>query len=141
MAALKNPRHELFVQHLAKGKSQIEAYTLAGYKPHDGNAATLFGKPDIQSRLAEMAERVATKTELTVATITDRLLRIADVAEATGVFKAENGDITESSPKHLSVARNALMDAAKLNGLVVDKSEVEHSGGVTLNVTPEDAAL
>ena len=39
MGVLTNPRHELFAQELAKGKSASEAYTLAGNRPCRQNAA------------------------------------------------------------------------------------------------------
>jgi phage terminase small subunit len=35
MSALDNPKHERFAQELAKGKSQVEAYAEAGYKPSE----------------------------------------------------------------------------------------------------------
>lgn len=111
MAALSNPRHERFAQELAKGGSQVEAYGLAGYSPHDSAAARLFGNVRVQARVAELQERAAVRTEITIASITERLLAIATKGEAT------------SDASMLSVARASLMDAAKLNGLVVEKQE------------------
>lgn len=126
MAALSNPRHERFAQELAKGKSQIEAYEAAGYQPNPSAASRLATDVKVCERVAEIAERVATRTELTAASLTERLLRIADIAEKTGIATDdETGEATGSSSKHLGVARLALMDAAKLNGLVVDKSEAK----------------
>jgi hypothetical protein len=118
MAALKNPRHEHFAQELAKGATQVEAYGLAGYNPHDGAAARLCGNVRIQARVAELKERAAVRAEISIASATEALLRIAkkgeDLAEAPG----------------LAVARGAIMDAAKLNGLVVDKSQVDATARV-----------
>jgi len=111
MPALENARHEHFAQELAKGKTATEAYVLAGYKSNDGNAATLKGNQRVAQRVAEIQERAAARTEVTIASITDRLLSIATKGE-----KSEEAQM-------LSVARAALMDAAKLNGLIVDKSE------------------
>lgn len=113
MPALENPKHERFAQGLAKGKTQTEAYAEAGYKPDDGNATRLTGNDRVVSRVAELQERAAIRTEITVADITARLLAIAVKAEAS-----------EDAPL-LSVARASLMDAAKLNGLVIEKSEVK----------------
>jgi len=110
MPALENPRHERFAQLLAKGKTATEAYVEAGYRPNDGNAATLKGNQRVADRVSEIQERAATRVEISVASITESLLRIANKAEA----------LAESSG--LSVARAAQMDVAKLNGLVVDKS-------------------
>ncbi len=125
MTALSNPRHERFAQELAKGKSQTEAYVAAGYRESRSAAARLASDVNICARVAEIAERVAIRTEVSVAGLTERLLRIADTAEKTGILLDEgSGQAIQSSSKHLGVARAALMDAAKLNGLVVDQSKV-----------------
>lgn len=108
---LKNTRHERFAQELAKGKSQSEAYRVAGYKPDTGAASRLSGNVSVLGRVSELKERAAIRTEITVAGLTERLLRIADKAE-----KKDDGS-------QLSTARASVMDAAKLNGMVVDKSE------------------
>lgn len=110
MPVLSNPKHERFAQELAKGKSQAEAYSTAGYAPSEPNASRLTSNDKVQARVAEILDRAATRAEITVASITERLLAIA-----------ERGETSKEAPL-LSVARAALMDAAKLNGLVVDKS-------------------
>jgi phage terminase small subunit len=132
MPALRNARHERFAQELSKGKSQTEAYEQAGYRPSRSAAARLAADVNICARVSEIAERVAVRTELTVAAVTDRLLRIADVAEKTGVEVGPTGEATASSSRHLGVARAALMDAAKLNGLVIEKSEETTAGALTV---------
>lgn len=111
MPALENPKHERFAQELAKGYSQAEAYASVGYKPSEPHASRLASSGKVSARVSEILERSAIRTEITVAGITDRLLAIAQKGEA----KAEN-------PAMLAVARASLMDAAKLNGLVVDKT-------------------
>ncbi|WP_292223889.1 terminase small subunit [Brevundimonas sp.] len=113
MPALSNPKHERFAQALAKGKSQAEAYADAGYKPSEPNASRLTSNDKVQARLSELQERAATRTEITVASITERLLAIATKAEKS-----------REAPM-LQAARASLMDAAKLNGLVVDKSSID----------------
>lgn len=110
MAALSNARHERFAQELAKGKSQSEAYEAAGYRPSRSAATRLAADVNICERVASIQERAAIRTEITVADITDRLLKIAVKGEA------------KDDAAMLSVARQSLMDAAKLNGLVIDKS-------------------
>jgi len=110
MPALSNPRHERFAQELAKGKTADEAYRLAKYKANRGNAATLKANQSVSERVAEIQNRAAARTEVTVANITERLLKIA-----------EKGEKSAEAPL-LAVARASLMDAAKLNGLVIDKS-------------------
>jgi phage terminase small subunit len=118
MPTLTNPKHERFAQLLAKGETADEAYALAGYKPDRGNASRLTANDNVTKRVAEIQERAAIRTEITVASITERLLAIAEKAEAK-----------DEAPM-LSVARASLMDAAKLNGLVTEKTE--HSGAVQI---------
>lgn len=131
MPTLSNPKHERFTQALAKGETADAAYVTAGYKANRHNAAALARSQHISTRLAELLERVAIRTEMTIASVTERLLRIADVAEKTGIeTDEETGVTTGSSSKHLSVARAALMDAAKLNGLVTDKVDMNAKHGL-----------
>lgn len=111
MGALSNPRHERFAQELAKGKSATEAYSEAGYEESRSAASRLSTNVNVQQRVSELQSRAAAKTELTVANITERLIRYADAGEA---LKDASG---------LSVARAAMMDAAKLNGLIVERTE------------------
>jgi hypothetical protein len=113
MPALENPRHERFAQELAKGKTATEAYVEAGFKPNDGNAARLKGNDRIAARVAEIQERAAVRVEITVAGITEKLIAIAAKAEV------------KDEAAMLAVARASYMDAAKLNGLVVDKVKSE----------------
>lgn len=66
MPVLSNPRHERFAQELAKGKSQIEAHELAGYKPHRGNASSLAQDKSILERVSELhGERAHIEQEAT----------------------------------------------------------------------------
>ena len=125
MPVLGNPKHERFAQLLAKGETATEAYTQAGYAPNDGNAARLKGNERIVARVAEIQERAAIRTEISVASITERLLAIATKAEGK-----------DEAPM-LSVARASLMDAAKLNGLVVERQA--HGGDP--NAPPMQAEL
>jgi phage terminase small subunit len=123
MAVLKNTRHEAFAQALARGANQTEAYVLAGYDGGSAatpNAARLITNDKVKARVAELKVRAANRTEISVASITERLLSIADKGEA----KAEN-------PAMLAVARASLMDAAKLNGLVTDKAAIEANVNLT----------
>lgn len=117
MPALSNPKHERFAQAMAKGETATAAYELAGYEPNDGNAARLKGNDRIEARVAEILERAATRAEITVASISDRLLKIAEKCERT------------SEANKLGVARATLMDVAKLNGLIIDKRELAGRNG------------
>lgn len=117
MSVLKNQRHELFAQGLAKGLSQDAAYEAAGFKPSRSNASRLSTNENVIARVTELKERAAARTEITVAGITERLLNIA-----------AKGEQSNDAPL-LSVARASLMDAAKLNGLVIDKGQLSGPDG------------
>jgi phage terminase small subunit len=110
MPVLDNSRHEAFAQHLAKGLSASEAYTKAGYAESRSAASRLSTNVNISARVVELQTKSADRTVLTVAALTERLLAIA-----------EKGESSDEAPL-LSVARASLMDAAKLNGLIVDKA-------------------
>lgn len=118
MPALPNARHERFAQELAKGKSQTDAYMSAGYKEDRHGASRLATKDNIKARVSEIVERGAVRAEITVASITERLVRIGDKAEAL------------AEPAGLSVARQATMDTAKLHGYLKDK--IEHGGSLAV---------
>jgi phage terminase small subunit len=117
MPALENARHERFAQELAKGKTQEQAYIDAGYSPDAArvNASRLMTNDNIGERVAELKQDIANVAILDVAAVVTRLVRYADkgeqLAEAAG----------------LSVARASMMDAAKLLGFVVDKSDNKHT--------------
>lgn len=120
---LKNARHERFAQELAKGKSQVDAYQAAGYKPDRGAATRLSANVSVAARTDELKGRAAEKVVVTIENLTQRLLAIA-----------AKGEGAKDAPL-LSVARASIMDAAKLNGLIVDK--IKHGLDLS-NATDEE---
>ena len=129
MPALTNARHERFAQEIAKGATAIAAYETAGYQPDRGAASRLSANVNIEARVAEILGKAAVRAEITVASITDRLLAIAAKCEA------------KDDAAMLGVGRASLMDAAKLNGLVVDKAKVDLNGAIAITISEDDAAL
>jgi phage terminase small subunit len=111
LTALSNPKHELFAQELAKGKSQAEAYAEAGYKPSEQNACRLTRNDKIQTRVAEIQGRAVLRTTITIASLMEEAAEIQAAA-----LKAN---------QH-SAAVAALTAKAKLAGLWVEKSENEN---------------
>jgi phage terminase small subunit len=63
MAALQNPKHEAFAQACAEGKSQAEAYRLAGFKGDRREASKARHRPDIARRVGELQERAVKVVE------------------------------------------------------------------------------
>lgn len=76
MPVLSNPKHELFAQELAKGTSATAAYEKVGYRPDDGNASKLAGKPEVQDRVQEITGRAAEAAGVTVEAILAELSRV-----------------------------------------------------------------
>jgi phage terminase small subunit len=62
MPALNNPKHEMFAQYLAQGKTQDEAYELCGYKPSRSNASHLSDKQSIRDRVHQLTTKIVTAT-------------------------------------------------------------------------------
>ncbi|MGP9819200.1 terminase small subunit [Salinarimonas sp. NSM] len=113
MPAMKNARHEAFAQAVAKGRTQVEAYALAGYKPNDGHAARLAGNGRVRARIAELQGRAAERTAVTIESLT------AELEEARALAKAQG---------QAGGAVAATMGKAKLHGLLVERRH--HSGAV-----------
>jgi phage terminase small subunit len=109
---LKNARHERFAQGLAKGETADAAYQAAGFTPNRGNATRLKANESVAARVLELQGKAAEKAVITIEGLTDRLLKIAKKGEE------------KEDASMLQVARASLMDAAKLNGLIIDRSKV-----------------
>lgn len=110
-----------FAREYVVDRNATQAAIRAGYSAATAKqqGARLLTNVDVRAAVNRGEAAVAEKTELTVLSITTRLLTIADKSEAL-----------DTAPG-MSVARQSLMDAAKLNGLVVETSEV-------LTRTPEE---
>lgn len=127
MPVLKNPKHERFVQEIVKGKSQREAYRLAGYDAKadsvaDAAASRLLGDVKARARLEELQGRVAEKAVVTAHSILQEL------------------DEARLMAKHLeqpSAMVAAIMGRAKVAGVVIDRKEVGKPGDFDNMTTDE----
>lgn len=108
MPALDNPRHERFAQDLAKGKSAADAYVSAGYQESRSAASRLSTNVNVVARVAEIQDRSAIRTEITLQTL------MTEAAEIQAAAMKAN--------QH-SAAIAALTAKAKLAGLWIDKAE------------------
>lgn len=73
---LKNQKHELFAQHLARGETGDAAYRLAGFKPNRGNASELKSKQNIRDRVAAIQAKGADAVSVSTEQIVRELARI-----------------------------------------------------------------
>ena len=122
MPVLKNQRHEIFAQELAKGKTATEAYETAGFSPNRANAARLKSYESVGARVAEIQGAGAARAEISLAGVLSELDQAIAIARAKG------------QPNALV---NAAALRAKLGGLMVEKQQVEV---VSPKREPENAA-
>jgi hypothetical protein len=118
MSVLKNPRHELMAQWMAKGKTAVDAYELAGYKRDDGNAIHMAQRLDVQARLQEITGAAAKKTIVTV----ERIIR--ELAELAFCNLSPEGLIRANDK------RAALVDLGKHLGMFQENVNVRWPDGI-----------
>jgi len=108
------PRQQRFCLLIVEGETQVKAYQLAGYSVKGErvaavNASKLLTNANIQSFIAQQQAKAAERNVVTVESITANLERISRKAEDAGSFGPA------------AIAQGMI---AKLNGLMVDRSEV-----------------
>jgi hypothetical protein len=136
--ALENPKHELFAQELAKGKTAEEAHGLAGYKASRSGASQLKQNLNISNRIAEiLAEREAIHGQATADAIKSTALTkewvigtlMENVARAMQAKPAKLDDEGAAAGEYVyqgSVANKALELLGKEMGMFVDRSISEN---------------
>jgi terminase small subunit-like protein len=157
MGALKDPQYEKFASELAELKAPIEAYKLAGYAPHRGNANRLAKRAEIKFRVAELLEEAAEYADIRrvrVLVEIDRVARanLADFFERVAIGKDDQGrerheirmrDIT-TLPRHLTAAIAGIEwdDAGRPKLKLHDKNQanftlLKHLGGLPEDTKPD----
>ena len=108
MPILDNPSHELFAQTCARGKSQSEAYVIAGYEENGGNASTLAAREDVAARITEFKSITAARAMVTGERVLAELARIgfADITQAVQIV---NGKVQVIDTANLSPDLKAAM--------------------------------
>jgi hypothetical protein len=130
MPVLKNPKHERFAQEVASGKTQVEAYEIAGYKPNDGNAAQLAKRPEISARVAEINGIAADKVAIDKSWVLERLITNSERAMQVIEVLDKDGNGTGEFRYEGNVANKALELIGKELGMF--KERLELSGNVAL---------
>lgn len=146
MPTLKNPRHERFAQELAAGKTQGDAYQVAGFKPHRGNAHALVQQQHISDRVAELlsarqaAEAKATEIAIERAAVSKEWIieklreNVERSMQAIAVFDRD-GEPTGEYRYDGGVANRALELLGKEHGMFIDRKIVD----ANLNVKDDRA--
>ena len=136
-------QQEKFCRNIVEGMNQGDAYREAGYKCANDETAwacssRLLGNAKVAKRIAALRKDAEAVSTFTAAAFAKRLDRLARAAENTALKASvsDEGVTTEliAAKAAADVARQSMMDAAKLLGLVVDRSKVE-SENVNFNVS------
>lgn len=130
MPVLRNPKHELFAQAVAKGVSGTLAYQQAGYDVADNVAcasgARLLAKVNVRSRVEELKERIA---ERVVARAAMSKLEIIAALE-------DNATEARASGQH-GPANRAYELVGRERGMFVERKEIGAPGDFA-NLTDEE---
>jgi phage terminase small subunit len=92
MPLLPNAAHEIFAQNVARGKSQTEAYVIAGYAENQGNSSTLAADPQVAKRINEIKSVAAARASVSAERVLAELARIG-FADITNAVKVEKGKV------------------------------------------------
>ena len=120
MALLKNARHERYAQNIVKGLSGSESYRQAGFakqspKSTRAAAGALAMRKDVQDRIQELRDRAVNDVLISRQKILEELAAIA--------FAKIGDEFVRTGEK-----RQALMDIAKLEGWIIERSEIGDPG-------------
>jgi phage terminase small subunit len=126
---LSNPAQEIFANQCARGKSQSEAYTIAGYKENPGNASNLAARPEVAARINEIKMIIAARAQVTAERVLAEMARIG-FADITQAVRVENGKVQVIDSAQLS---------ADVTAAIAEVSETRD--GVKLKMHDKRAAL
>ena len=127
-------KQETFCQeYLTNGGNASDAYRTA-YDAHSVKpeviwvrASELLKNSKVAVRIKELQAETNKKYEVTREYLNDILFEI--LTDARKILVTPDSEITK---KDLELMRKTTMDFAKLNGLIVDKAELQHTGTVVV---------
>lgn len=123
MPILQNTKHERFAQEIAKGKSAVDAYRIAGYgalgEAARVGASRLLTNATVQGRIRELTEAGARKAEVTVERVLREYARIgfADIRKAVKwrSLITEVGEDEEGTPLTRAANEVALVGSEEID--------------------------
>lgn len=124
MSTLKNPKHERFAQQLAAGRSQVEAYELAGFagSPRRNASNTLARNPPIGQRVAELMQEKS-RIEQDATKIAARKVAV----DKAWVMEKLVDVVTQCLPGDAALTRSALIG----DGITGDRPRRVNPAGAT----------
>ena len=128
MTILKKSQHEIFAQEIAKGATAqdayLKAYPNASKDTARKNGSRLLTNADIKRRIDDLKQKTAEECGITLKYLTDKLKTLAEKSE------------DKNNVPGFNVARNAYMDIAKLNGMIVEKTENQTTHIIDISSEP-----
>jgi hypothetical protein len=125
LSALKNTRHEAFVQALVRGESATSAYCSAGYRSSRSNAARLRTNELISNRERTLREAQLTETraafDFSAKSLFAALSDIIDAAREAGDYKTAARGLMYII-RWLGYADNPALTHERLTGRIISIS-------------------
>ena len=100
MSILPITSQEIFAQNVARGKSQSEAYTIAGYSENASNASVLAAQEHVAKRINEIKLIAAQRASVSAERVLAELARIG-FSDITNAVKVLNGKVVLSDTAEL----------------------------------------
>lgn len=134
MPQLPNIKHERFCQAVVEGKTQDEAYAIAGYSPARSNASRMISQDNIRARIEEIRAEHAARHSVTVDRIIEEYAAAAFLDPRALVTWKKDGDVIKADIK----ASDEIEDktARAISEVIVTKS-----GAVKFKMHDKMAAL
>lgn len=139
ISALKTMRQERFAMFLARGLSQIDAYSAAGFKRSSAGASRAARRPGIAARVRELQNGAARRARISLTSLLEKLEDARLLAMNEGQAAAAVAAVREMAiltgirvEKHASAVRtvNELSDEELMmiaSGAVIDGEVVEET--------------
>jgi hypothetical protein len=141
MPVLKNPKHELFAQKVAKGASESSAYAEVYEKDATrpttrGMASTLRSKPIVSQRIAELQAAGAEEAITSIADVLRDLVEMKTRGMKLEPRVSAFGQIVPGMEvtHDAKTAMKALELLGKYHGMFKEKVEVEVTGQLALRL-------
>jgi phage terminase small subunit len=141
MPALKKVKYEVFAQEIAKGRSALDAYAIAGYRPSPSAAGNLRKKTEIMLRVSElMSEREQIHAQSTAEAIQSAALTktwvithlmenaLTCLGKMPVKVSLEGGGVLETYERNPPAANKALELLGREIGMFIERVEVGDPG-------------
>lgn len=152
MPVLKNPKHELFAQEVAKGTTLEIAYERAGYAPSRKNAQRLRSNEGVSRRIEEILSLAAERTGVTIERIAGELAKIgfSDIRKAVRWHSSRITEEDNPDGGDILVIKNIVTNTVEVIGsdeidddtaAAISEISQNEKGGLKIKLHDKRAAL